>query len=43
MNTQQRLDASMEFMERSNQEFNPGGNLMRTHFPPSIIGVTHLS
>ena len=28
MNTQQRLDASMEFMERSNQEFNPGGNTM---------------
>ena len=28
MNTQQRLDASMELMERSNQEFNPGGNTM---------------
>ena len=28
MNTQQRLDASMELMERSNQEFNAGGNTM---------------
>ena len=28
MNTQQRLDASMELMERSNEEFNPGGNTM---------------
>ena len=28
MNTQQRIDASMECMERSNQEFNPGGNTM---------------
>ena len=28
MNTQQRLDASMELLERSNQEFNPGGNTM---------------
>ena len=28
MNTQKRLDASMELMERSNQEFNAGGNTM---------------
>ena len=28
MNTQQRLDPSMEFWERSNEEFNPGGNTM---------------
>ena len=28
MNTQQRLDASMELLERSNEEFNPGGNTM---------------
>lgn len=28
MNTQQRLDASMEFLERSNEEFNYGGNTM---------------
>ena len=28
MNTRQRLDASMEFLERSNQEFNTGGNTM---------------
>ena len=28
MNTQQRLDASMEFQERSNEEFNTGGSTM---------------
>ena len=28
MNTQQRLYASMELSERSNEEFNPGGNTM---------------
>ena len=28
MNTQKRLDASMELLERSNKEFNPGGNTM---------------
>ena len=28
MNTQQRLDASMELMERSHEEFNSGGNTM---------------
>ena len=28
MNTQQRLDPSMELWERSNEEFNPGGNTM---------------
>lgn len=28
MNTQQRLDASMELLERSNEEFNTGGNTM---------------
>ena len=28
MNTQQRLDASMELLERSSEEFNPGGNTM---------------
>ena len=28
MNTQQRLDASMELVERSNEEFNPGGKTM---------------
>ena len=28
MNTQQRLDASMELLERSNEEFNRGGNTM---------------
>lgn len=28
MNTRQRLDASMEFRERSDEEFNTGGNTM---------------
>ena len=28
MNTQQRLDASKELLERSNEEFNSGGNTM---------------
>lgn len=28
MNTQQRLDASMELMECSNAAFNPGGSTM---------------
>ena len=28
MNTQQQIETSMELMERSNQEFNPGGNTM---------------
>ena len=28
MTTQQRLDASMELLERSNEEFNHGGNTM---------------
>ena len=28
MNTQQRLDASMELLERSNEEFDHGGNTM---------------
>lgn len=28
MNTQQRLDASMELMERSTEEFTAGGNTM---------------
>ena len=28
MNTQRRLDASMELVERSNEEFNTGGNTM---------------
>ena len=28
MTTQQRLDASMELLERSNEEFDHGGNTM---------------
>ena len=28
MNTRQRLNASTELMERSNEEFNTGGNTM---------------